>query len=166
MLKIKNNYYLILDWKISIDQIVNSMNKERLVFQQHIRLCLYFLVFNFINPVAVTAQITDVWVLGDGEKVFRDDLNHASKINNYTWDGHKIKLKGFYNEILAFQVIVETGSNGAQGVELAVNRPVNKTGKVIGGNTIRYGNGGTVELFTQHMALHISDLLLLSWIST
>lgn len=97
------------------------------------------------------SQINNVWTLGDGEKVFGNDLNHPSKNSNYTWDGDTIRLKGFYNEVLAFQVIVETGENGADNVEIAIDKPVDKrSGKVIGGNTLKYGPDGTIEVFTQH----------------
>lgn len=109
-----------------------------------------------IMPNTVISQINNIWALGDGEKVFREDLNHPSKKSNFTWDGKTIRLKGFYNEVLAFQVIVETGNNGAQTIEVAVNKPVNKLGKVIGGNTLMYGDAGTVEIFTQHY-LNVRD---------
>lgn len=104
-----------------------------------------------IYSTSALSQINNVWALGDGEKVFGNDLNHPSKNNNYTWDGDTIRLKGFYNEVLAFQVIVETGENGAENVEVAVDRPVDRqSGKVIGGNTLKYGPSGTIEIFTQH----------------
>ncbi|MEO9022951.1 MAG: hypothetical protein ABI237_03860 [Ginsengibacter sp.] len=109
------------------------------------------------------AQIKTVWALGDGEKVFRNDLNHPDKIKNFTWDGKTIRLKGLYNEVLAFQVIVESGSGGARNVELSVDAPLDKmSGKTIGGNTLKYGIGGTIEIFTEHY-LQVEDPTKPNW---
>ncbi len=107
-------------------------------------------IFLFQN-YSVYSQIQTVWALGDGEKVLRENLNHPDKKGNFTWDGKTIRIKGLYNEVLAFQVILETGQEGATGIEIAVENPVNKqSGKVIGGNTLKYGPPGTIEIFTQH----------------
>src|SRR5437016_5225225 len=71
------------------------------------------------------SQIKNIWALGDGEKVFRDDRNHPDKNGNFTWDGKAIHLKGLYNEVLAFQVIVETGVAPAKGIELSIGALAN-----------------------------------------
>lgn len=126
------------------------MKKEKLDLKQGNILFIILFGLALIMTGPVKSQINSIWALGDGEKVFRNDLNHPSKRSNYAWDGQTIRLKGFYNEILAFQVIIETGANGAEAVEIAVNKPINESGKVIGGNTLMYGDGGTVEIFTQH----------------
>jgi hypothetical protein len=111
----------------------------------------------------VFGQIKKVWALGDGEKVFRDDKNHPDKNGNFIWDGKIISLKGLYNEVLAFQVIVETDTSGAKGIELSVDAPVQKvSGKTIGGNTLKYGPQGTIEIFTEHY-LHVTDSTLPNW---
>ena len=52
------------------------------------------------------SQVRNVWALGDGEKVYRNEDNHADKNGNLIWDGNAIRLQGLYNEVLAFQVIV------------------------------------------------------------
>lgn len=104
-----------------------------------------------------------VWALGDGEKVFRDDLNHDAKEGNKVWDGDKIRLQGLYNEVLAFQVIVEAGEEGANAVEVLVDGPVHSSsGKGIGNNTLKHGPGGTIEVFTQHY-LHVTDPTAPNW---
>jgi len=54
------------------------------------------------------SQILSVWALGDGEKIFRDDVNHPDKKGNFIWDGKAIHLKGLYNEVLSFQVVIES----------------------------------------------------------
>src|SRR5690554_1849372 len=119
---------------------------------------LMLLIISFIIfPSTVFSQVNYIWAVGDGEKIFRDDLNHPSKQENYIWDGKTIKLKGLYNEVLAFQLIVETGAEGAEKLEIAINNPVQKaSGKVIGGSTLKYGPAGTIEIFTQHY-LNVRD---------
>lgn len=100
------------------------------------------------------AQITNVWALADGEKVFREDLMHPYKQKNAIWDGKRIHMKGLYNEVIAFQVVVESGLEGAQSVELAIEYPLHKeSGRVIGGNSMKYGPDGTIEIFTEHYLL-------------
>src|SRR6266446_1366899 len=112
-------------------------------------------IMTLLLPSIAFAQIKKVWALGDGEKVFRNDQNHPDKNGNFIWDGKTIHLKGLYNEVLAFQVIVETDLQGAKGIDLSVESPVHKpSGKIIGGNTLKYGPGGTIEVFTEHY-LHV-----------
>src|ERR1043165_6560384 len=116
---------------------------------QQIRTCI-FLASIFI-PAFAFCQIKNVWALGDGEKVFRDDLNHPSKKGNLTWDGKTIHLTGLFNEVLAFQIIVETGNDSAKSIEVAVINPTNKaSAKTIGSNTLKHGDDGTIEVFTEH----------------
>src|SRR5688572_1891106 len=93
-------------------------------------------------PTTALTQIKHIWALGDNEKVFRDDLSHPYKNGNLTWDGKTIRLKGLYNEVMAFQVILETGNNAVNNVDLSVEYPVNKSGAIIGGNTLKYGPSG------------------------
>ena len=107
--------------------------------------------------------IISVWALGDGEKVFRDESNHPDKKGNFVWDGKTIHLKGLYNEVLAFQVIIETGIQGAKALEISVEAPVNRESRqVIGGNTLKYGNDGTIEIFSEHY-LHVKDSTHPNW---
>ena len=118
---------------------------------------LLIMVIIFLFQTNVFSQIRQVWAVGDGEKVFRNEDNHPEKKSNLIWDGQTIRLKGLYNEVLAFQVIVETDLKGAKALELAVTSPVNKSsGKVIGGSTLKYGPQGTIEIFSQHYH-HVSD---------
>jgi len=96
--------------------------------------------------------ITDVWAVGDGEKVYRYEARHHSKESNSVWDGRKISLKGLYNEVLAFQVIVEADSFGAKAVEVSVEPPVHRSsGTVIcAASPVSYRPGGSIEVFSQH----------------
>ena len=56
--------------------------------------------------------VRSVWAVNDGEKIERDDLNNPNKSTNSAWDGHKIKIFGARNEIIAFQLIVEADNKG------------------------------------------------------
>lgn len=98
------------------------------------------------------AQVVSVWAVGDGEKIFKHDTDHPMKGKNSIWDGKEIKLRGLYNEVLGFQIIVEVDSTGAHGLEVSMTPPVHeRSGQVIGGSgTIKYGPEGYIELFSQH----------------
>ena len=73
------------------------------------RRCLLLHSWSF-RPVALRHRWRHVWAVNDGEKVERDDLDNPNKTANSAWDGHKIKIFGARNEIIAFQLIVEAGS--------------------------------------------------------
>jgi hypothetical protein len=121
------------------------------------------LTIALLPPLTGVSQIKEVWALGDGEKVYRNDLQHTDKNGNYTWHGDTIRIEGLYNEVLAFQVIVETGVDSVKGIDLAVADPVNKeSGKVIGGNTLQYGPSGTIEVFSEHYLL-VTDSTRPNW---
>jgi hypothetical protein len=129
------------------------------------KLFLEFILLTVALLPALTgvSQIKEVWALGDGEKVYRNDLQHTDKNGNYTWHGDTIRIEGLYNEVLAFQVIVETGVDSVKGIDLAVADPVNKeSGKVIGGNTLQYGPSGTIEVFSEHYLL-VTDSTRPNW---
>ena len=66
------------------------------------------------------APVAAVWAVNDGEKVARDDLANPNKGGNSAWDGMHIRLFGARNEVLAFQVIVESGDNGIQQLSLSL----------------------------------------------
>ena len=123
----------------------------------------YFPIILLLLPAIAFSQIKKVWALGDGEKVFRNDGNHPDKNGNFTWDGKTIHLKGLYNEVLAFQVIVETEIQGAKAIELSVDAPVHREShKIIGGSTLKYGPGGAIEIFSEHY-LHVIDSTHPNW---
>ncbi len=104
----------------------------------------------------MNAQIVDTWAVGDGEKIFKYNTEHPSKKSNSIWDGERIRLRGLYNEVLGFQVIVEVDSTGARGLQLSMSPPIHQpSGMMIGGSGgIRYGDKGYIEFFSQHY-LHV-----------
>lgn len=71
---------------------------------------------------SANASVRTVWAVNDGEKVERGDLNNSNKKANSVWDGKKIRIFGAKNEIVAFQLLVEAGSDGIQ--QLIVRLPL------------------------------------------
>src|SRR5258708_37680 len=70
------------------------------------------LLTQLLSPISTSASVAHVWAVNDGEKIERDDLNNPNKNSNSAWDGHRIKIFGARNEIIAFQLIVEAGLDG------------------------------------------------------
>jgi hypothetical protein len=74
----------------------------------------------FFCASLTVAAVRSVWAVNDGEKIARDDLNNPNKSTNSAWDGHRIKIFGARNEIIAFQLIVETDSKGIDRLSVAL----------------------------------------------
>jgi len=122
---------------------------------QHIVIQLVTFLFAIAGIYPLHASVTGVWAVGDGEKIYRYQADAPCRGRNAIWDGRCIRLKGLYNEILAFQVIVEADSFGARAVEVTVDPPVHeKSGRRIGGSVpLNYGPGGAIEIFSQQPAV-------------
>jgi hypothetical protein len=115
-----------------------------------------------LTPNLPTAEITGesglerIWALDDGEKVKRGDLSHplADSPLNPVWDGERVSIFGARNEVVAFQLILEAGSSGAQNIDVSVTDLSN------GSFTISKSDAGSpdpfnylgknIELFSQH----------------
>jgi hypothetical protein len=97
-------------------------------------------------------SVADHWAVGDGEKVFRSETSHFSRDSNSVYNGSEVHLRGLYNEVLAFQVLLAADSAGANGVEVRLDSLVHvQTGAIIGGSSaIPYGPTGYLEVFSQH----------------
>src|SRR6185503_19062959 len=63
-------------------------------------------------PAVASAGLRRVWVVNDGEKVERDALSHSAAARNSAWDGRRAYVFGARNEIVAFQVVVESDARG------------------------------------------------------
>jgi hypothetical protein len=117
------------------------------------KLKLFILAFFFIMiSIRIQAQIVGIWAVGDGEKIFKNEMNHPAKDQNSIWNGDRIHLRGLYNEVLGFQIIVEVDSTGARGLEISMSPPIHrKSGETIGGSgAIKFGDQGYIEFFSQH----------------
>src|SRR5919108_6676931 len=93
-----------------------------------IRIVLIGSVFFFCASLT-RAAIRFVWAVNDGEKIARDDFNNPNKSTNSAWDGHKIKIFGARNEIIAFQLIIEADNNGIDRLTVALDGLLQKGGK-------------------------------------
>lgn len=130
-----------------------------------IRVAAVVLFAGLSAPGTVCSALVDAWVVGDGEKVFRYDAEHRSRKTNSVWDGGKASLRGLYNEVIAFQVIVVADSLGANAVDIAVSAPVHRaSGRAIGASFPRlYGPEGTIEVYSQHY-IHVRTPTPPSWL--
>ncbi len=64
--------------------------------------------------------VAAIWAVNDGEKVDRDDLANPYKRRNSVWDGRDLEIFGARNEIVSFQVVVESGSAGIEKLTAAL----------------------------------------------
>ena len=123
--------------------------------------CGFLAVAAWTGGGATGTGVTDVWAVNDGEKVRRDDLDHPDRRKNSVWNGECISIFGARNEVVAFQVILRSGSAGAQDVDVALEELVHRaSGKRLvavperGGGDPAAARGGQIERFTEHY-LHI-----------
>ena len=128
------------------------------IFQRNIG-SLLTLLFLLCGISPLRAAVTGAWAAGDGEKVYRYQADHPCRGKSSIWDGRSIRLKGLYNEILAFQVIVEADSFGAASVEVTIDPPEHETSgrRIAGSVPMNYGPGGTIEIYSQHY-MKVEDL--------
>jgi hypothetical protein len=118
------------------------------------RIAALLLLLAVTSPgAALAAQPARVWAVNDGEKIERDDLANPNRESNSAWDGRRIKLFGARNEIVAFQLIVEAGAEGIDGLSVALPQLARRGG----GGRIRYAPpaadptdyvGRPIQLFT------------------
>ena len=66
------------------------------------------------------AGVRAVWAVNDGEKIERDSLASPLKARNSAWDGQTIVLSAARNEIVAFQLMVETDEKGIAALSAAL----------------------------------------------
>ena len=113
---------------------------------------------NRAAPASSAAGIVDVWAVGDGEKVRRDDLSNANRDGNSAWDGRRVSIFGARNEIVAFQVILQAGAGGAQAVDVVLPELVHPSGKRLvfrpEGDDPTDTRNGQIERFAEHY-MHI-----------
>lgn len=90
-----------------------------------------WLLFTLLIAPALAQDpgITAVWAVNDGEKIARDDLNSPNKRENSAWDGTRVRLFGARNEVIAFQLIVETGDRGVDALRVALPSLAHQSGQ-------------------------------------
>jgi hypothetical protein len=102
--------------------------------------------------------VTSVWAVNESEKVRRDDLDHPARAgqSDSLWDGRTIRLFGARNEVVGFQVVLEAGGVGAEGVDLRLDSLRADTSVIK--NTPKSNDpfdfrGKNIELFLEHYVL-------------
>jgi len=98
-------------------------------------------------------NITKVYAIDDGEKVKQTDLKYPLEDKNGVWDGSKVSLAGMKNEIVAFQIIIESENASAVNVDvdfdsLSNGADVIKNSDVSKGDPYDY-RGKNIELFKE-----------------
>lgn len=96
-----------------------------------------------------------VWAIDDGERIRQDDLSYplADSADNLVWDGQTIRIFSGRNEIVAFQVILESGDAAVDDVTVTLESLT--SGAYTIENTGGHGDpfdyrGKRIELFTEH----------------
>ena len=139
------------------------MLQKRLLFLTTIFLLI---TTSLVHSTPVEANITKIWAIDDGEKVKKDDLNHplANSPNNLVWDGNSISIFGARNEIVAFQLIIQSDSSGTNNVNATLDQLTNGsyTIKNTGSSDPFDYVGKHIEFFTEHY-LNINDRTATNW---
>jgi hypothetical protein len=112
--------------------------------------------------------VARIWGIHDGEKIERDDLASPYQERNAAWDGERLRIFGARNEVLAFQVIVEAGDAGVEGLRVALPE-LRQRG---GAGVIRYAppgpdpteyKGRPIQVFVEHY-MHVVEPTRAAWV--
>ncbi|HRE51003.1 MAG TPA: DUF4091 domain-containing protein [Flavitalea sp.] len=124
-------------------------------------LALLIILLNSCSNTRQPPGIARVWAVDDGEKIKREDINNllANDPANTAWQNNGIHIFGGKNEIVAFQLIIQADTAGAEKVNVEISDLVNGDFIIPGSakgpaDPFDY-RGRNIELFTQHY-LHMS----------
>ncbi len=95
------------------------------------------------------STLTAVWANDGGDKVTQNEKRataSATAVKNSVWDGTKINVFGAKNEVVAFNTILETGSNGSKGVSVKFDTLTGPGGATI---SSAYASGNGVFDYTK-----------------
>ena len=118
--------------------------------------------------LALAGPPARVWAVNDGEKIERDDLTNRNRASNSAWDGRRIRVFGARNEIVAFQVVVESGADGIGALSVALPE-LRRRG---GGASIRYAPpvadptdyaGRPIQLFSVNY-MNVTETTRANWV--
>jgi hypothetical protein len=106
------------------------------------------------QPDEPIAGVASIWGIHDGEKIARDDLDNPHESANTAWDGATIRLFGARNEVLAFQVVIESDAQGVQGLDVKLPELKHEGGAAIsysppGDDPSEYV-GRPIQIFTEN----------------
>jgi len=112
--------------------------------------------------------LAGLFAVHDGEKIGRDDRSHAAKQGNLAWHDGKITLFGARNEVIAFQLVVESDASGIQGLSVSLPRLTRRGG----GAAIEYAPPGSdptdyvgrpIQVFVENY-LRVAEATRAGWI--
>lgn len=102
------------------------------------------------------SQIKRVWTVDDSEKIKKEDLNNplATDPSNSVWKNRSINVFGARNEMVAFQIIIQSDYKGAGNVNVVIS-DFKKGSSLIKGSETGSSDpydyrGRNCELFTEH----------------
>ncbi|MBI4366932.1 MAG: DUF4091 domain-containing protein [Deltaproteobacteria bacterium] len=106
-------------------------------------------------PPLAPSNLTAVWANTGEDKVTQDDLRatqNAGAVTNSTWDGTTIRTFGAKNEVVAFSVILESGTTQTANVSVEFNQLIGPNGATIRSAPVSAENffhwvGRPIELF-------------------
>jgi hypothetical protein len=120
-----------------------------------------------IMATVAHAGVGRVWAVNDGEKVDRGDLKNVNRDKNSAWDGTTVRIFGGRNEVIAFQVIVESDDKGIEGLSASLPELAGP-----GGGKISYVPpredptdfvGRQIQVFSAHY-INVKEVMTCSWI--
>jgi len=94
-----------------------------------LRLLICVMVLLGLRLTFASAGVQGIWAVGDGERIEKFDRSSSLKASNAVWDGEKVSIFGARNEIIAFQVIVESDGEGIDSLTVALPALVHREGK-------------------------------------
>jgi hypothetical protein len=121
-----------------------------------------------LGPALAQAGVTRVWAVSDGEKIEQDDVSSALRAGNSAWDGKTVHAFGARNEVIAFQVMVQSDARGIQSLTAALPELRQRGGK----GRIAYAApdadpsqtvGRPIEIFAVHY-LNVTETTHASWV--
>jgi hypothetical protein len=108
--------FVTASWEISITQTQPLCELTLLALGQ-LRISFHPAEAYAVNGNGLTA----VWANDGGDKVTRDELRaslDSASVENKIWDGTTIKIFGAKNEVVAFNLVLESASTGTNGVSV------------------------------------------------
>ncbi len=116
------------------------------------------LLLAFLLPTSSQAELT-IWVNNGQDKVTKDELratSNADSVTNSVWDGSTISVFGAKNEVIAFNLILESPTQATNNVRVSIGSLTGPNGFIISGRAVDTNdladdlfdyNGRNIELF-------------------
>jgi hypothetical protein len=84
-----------------------------------------------LKSLSGTKNISAIWAIHDSDKILQEDISNPKKEKNFIWDGKKIEIFGARNEIVAFQIIIESTEKTAPQVSARLKKLTHASGKTL-----------------------------------